>query len=65
MTSDLIPSLIEDLTTTLAPYILFITDVLPLGMAIFSGVVSCLHLWKKYKLTSLQLKKEEEEQNNK
>lgn len=60
---EMIPSFIKDLFTVMTPYFLFITELIPAGLAIFSGVLGCLHLWKKYKLTSIQLKNELEKQN--
>jgi len=62
---EMIPSVVKDFFAVFTPYLLAITEVVPTGIAIFSGVVGAMHLWKKYKLTSLQLKQELEKEKEK
>ena len=60
--TDLLPSAAKDFVAILTPYLLAITEVVPIGLAIFTGVLSVMHLFKKYKLTSLQLKAEQKKE---
>ena len=57
--TELLPSAAKDFLAIFTPYLLAITEVIPIGLAIFTGVLSVMHLFKKYKLTSLQLKAEQ------
>ena len=59
--SDLKLDLFKDVFTTATPFLLWVVEVLPTGLAIASGTIGAMHLYRKYQLLTLDVKLKEKE----